>query len=84
VNLERRLRRIEARNNSGSDAEFIEWMQSLEFDDLHCVAVACSALTEPPAGMTLEAAQARGQELIAAAPFSVRLGFVTGRLMDQT
>jgi hypothetical protein len=34
--------------------------------------------------MTLEAAQARGQELIVAAPFSVRLGFVTGRLIDQT
>ncbi|MGE0227610.1 MAG: hypothetical protein AB7I38_02625 [Dehalococcoidia bacterium] len=74
MNLESRLRKLEQRHEPGDqEAAFIEWLQSLSFDDMCCIASCVPSIDVPlPVHLDVAAAQERGKALIAGAPYFIR------------
>jgi hypothetical protein len=75
VSLDSRLRKLEATTRPEVlDAEFMEWAQSLDIDELRCVAL-CNpdSRVSMPRGLNLEEAQARGRAIVECAPAAIRL-----------
>jgi hypothetical protein len=80
VSLDAGVRRLEAQVHPGEiDLSLLkEWAQTLDLDDLRCVAALSDdpdIRTRPPEGMTVEAQRARARAVLEAAPEHIRALF---------